>query len=164
MWTVPFGRISCFPHLRGLNLAESFYLAMPSLSWQTVVIVDPLCAPFRTAAFGDSQAEEPPVDADTELPAHFSARRLATLQGLAAIPALKLVLRAEARNARGNSEGALDALKKASSADSASTFVWHALAMAHERRGDHAESAATIARSWHSTRRISWHSIIWPTT
>jgi Flp pilus assembly protein TadD len=131
-----------FPaYLKGLNLAESFYLATPSLSWQTVVIGDPLCAPFRSAAFGDSQAE-PPVDADTELPAHFSARRLAALQGLATTPALKLVLRAETRNARGDSEGALDALKKASTADSASTFVWHALAAAHERRGQHAESAA----------------------
>jgi uncharacterized protein (TIGR03790 family) len=131
-----------FPaYLKGLNLAESFYLATPSLSWQTVVIGDPLCAPFRTAAFGETQAE-PPVDADTALPAHFSARRLATLQGLATTPALKLMLRAETREARGDSEGALDALKKASTADSASTFVWHALAIAHERRGDHAESAA----------------------
>jgi len=131
-----------FPaYLKGLNLAESFYLATPSLSWQTVVIGDPLCAPFRTKTFGDSQPE-PPVDADTELPAYFSARRLATLQGLATTPALKLILRAEARDARGDREGALDALKKATTADSASAFVWHALAAAHERRGEHAEAAA----------------------
>jgi len=130
-----------FPaYLKGLNLAEAFYLATPSLSWQAVVIGDPLCAPFRTAAFGESQPD-PPVDADTELPAHFSARRLATLQGRATAPALKLMLRAETRDARGDSEGALDALKKATTADSASTFVWHALAIAHERRGDHAEAA-----------------------
>src|SRR4029434_5395873 len=37
-----------FPaYLSGFNLAESFYLAMPYLSWQTVVIGDPLCAPLR---------------------------------------------------------------------------------------------------------------------
>ena len=37
-----------FPaYFRGMNLAESFYLAMPNVSWQTVVVGDPLCAPFR---------------------------------------------------------------------------------------------------------------------
>ena len=37
-----------FPaYVSGFNLIESFYLAMPNLSWQTVVIGDPLCAPFR---------------------------------------------------------------------------------------------------------------------
>jgi uncharacterized protein (TIGR03790 family) len=37
-----------FPaYARGMNLAEAFYLAMPYLSWQTIVIGDPLCAPFR---------------------------------------------------------------------------------------------------------------------
>ncbi len=36
-----------FPaYLAGFNLVESFYLAIPHLSWQTVVIGDPLCAPF----------------------------------------------------------------------------------------------------------------------
>ena len=35
-----------FPaYLRGMNLAESFYLAMPNVSWQTIVVGDPLCAP-----------------------------------------------------------------------------------------------------------------------
>jgi uncharacterized protein (TIGR03790 family) len=28
----------------GRNLAESYYLAMPALSWQNIVIGDPLCA------------------------------------------------------------------------------------------------------------------------
>ncbi|HSU67170.1 MAG TPA: TIGR03790 family protein [Tepidisphaeraceae bacterium] len=31
-------------YLQGRNLAESFYLAMPGLSWQGVVVGDPLCA------------------------------------------------------------------------------------------------------------------------
>ena len=30
----------------GLTLAEAYYLSIPSLSWMTVVIGDPLCAPF----------------------------------------------------------------------------------------------------------------------
>jgi uncharacterized protein (TIGR03790 family) len=40
-----------FPaYLAGFNLAESFYLAMPYLSWETIVIGDPLCAPFPRPA------------------------------------------------------------------------------------------------------------------
>ncbi len=36
-----------FPgYISGLNLAESFYKATPFLSWQTVVVGDPLCCPF----------------------------------------------------------------------------------------------------------------------
>ena len=37
-----------FPaYVGGLNLIEAYYAAMPYLSWQTVVVGDPLCAPFR---------------------------------------------------------------------------------------------------------------------
>ena len=69
-----------FPaYARGFNLIESFYLAMPSLSWQTVVVGDVLCSPF-----GASQPQttdlNPPIDPDTELPAFFSARRVAALR------------------------------------------------------------------------------------
>lgn len=34
-------------YTNGFNLAESYYIAMPYLSWQTVVVGDPLCAPYR---------------------------------------------------------------------------------------------------------------------
>ena len=37
-------------YLAGFNLIESFYLAMPHLSWQTVVVGDPLCTPFPRKA------------------------------------------------------------------------------------------------------------------
>ena len=30
-------------YLSGRNLAESFYLAIPALSWQNIVVGDPLC-------------------------------------------------------------------------------------------------------------------------
>ncbi len=37
-----------FPaYLSGFNLIESYYLSMPYLSWQTILVGDPLCAPFR---------------------------------------------------------------------------------------------------------------------
>jgi len=33
-----------FPaYLKGRNLAESYYLSIPGLSWQNVVLGDPLC-------------------------------------------------------------------------------------------------------------------------
>jgi uncharacterized protein (TIGR03790 family) len=70
-----------FPaYLSGFNLAESFYLAMPFLSWQTIVIGDPLCAPFPSA---QPLATEVPkaLDPDTGLPSIFSTREVALLTG-----------------------------------------------------------------------------------
>lgn len=63
-----------FPaYLSGFNLAESFYLALPYLGWQTVVIGDPLVAPFR-----QRQLAAPEIDggleATTGLPSYFSER------------------------------------------------------------------------------------------
>jgi len=63
-----------FPaYIYGHNLAESFYAALPCLSWQGVVIGDPLTAPFAGPAL---PAEElhPPLDPATRLPRFFAAR------------------------------------------------------------------------------------------
>ena len=66
-----------FPaYLSGANLVEAFYAAMPYLSWQTVVIGDPLCAPFRQTAL-DQAAIADPVDIETQLPALFAKRQVA---------------------------------------------------------------------------------------
>jgi uncharacterized protein (TIGR03790 family) len=132
-------------YLKGFNLAESFYLAMPSLSWQTVIVGDPLCAPFQTSELTTADPE-PPIDPETELPARFAARRLAALVRLAKPDALKLVLQAEARTAKGDTAGAVKALDKAASADRSSTFVWHSLADARERGGEYVEAAAANRR------------------
>ncbi len=65
-----------FPaYVSGLNLAEAFYAAMPFLSWQTVVIGDPLCAPFRQKLLEQSQIEAP-VDSVSELPGFFTQHRM----------------------------------------------------------------------------------------
>ena len=68
-----------FPaYVKGRTLGEAFYLAMPSVGWQTVVLGDPLCAPFAPA----SQTAEPPqapLDSETLMPRWFSDRRLAVL-------------------------------------------------------------------------------------
>lgn len=62
-----------FPaYLRGLNLAESYYAAIPLLSWQTVVIGDPLTSPFPGNPLPTAEAD-PPKDPTTGLPKYFAA-------------------------------------------------------------------------------------------
>ena len=71
-----------FPaYVAGFNLAESYYLAMPFLSWQNVIIGDPLCAPFRSQGLPPTEAN-PPLDPETELPQYFSTKRLQVLAGV----------------------------------------------------------------------------------
>ena len=62
-------------YLAGHNLIESFYLALPHLGWQAVVIGDPLCAPFprKAAEAADLQDD---LDPQTGLPVFFSGRRV----------------------------------------------------------------------------------------
>ncbi len=106
-----------FPaYVAGFNLIEAFYLAMPYVSWQTVVIGDPLCAPFPASV--QVVDANPPLDPETELPKLFSDRRLAALSrvGIGA-QAAKLSLRAEARMAKGDREGSQQALEMATALD-----------------------------------------------
>ncbi|HEV2348655.1 MAG TPA: TIGR03790 family protein [Terriglobia bacterium] len=61
-----------FPaYVKGFNLAESYYAAIPFLSWQTVVIGDPLTAPFAHTTLPKVEAD-PPVDPATGLPKFYS--------------------------------------------------------------------------------------------
>jgi uncharacterized protein (TIGR03790 family) len=61
-----------FPaYVGGLNLAESFYSAIPSLSWQTIVVGDPLTAPFPGTPLPPEEAD-PPKDPATGLPQFFA--------------------------------------------------------------------------------------------
>ena len=101
-----------FPaYTAGFNLAESFYLAMSSVSWQTVVVGDPLCAPFQKTATTDL---DPGLDPDTELPRWFSGRRLKALEGKnLALAGRQQYLLSEARRARGDTAGARKALAQA---------------------------------------------------
>jgi uncharacterized protein (TIGR03790 family) len=107
-----------FPaYLNGANVAEAFYLAMPYLSWQTVVIGDPLGAPFRQASLS-ADAIDRGLDAATELPAMFGARRLKVMEAnQVKHDAAAAFLRHEARSARGNVPGAREALEQAALAD-----------------------------------------------
>ena len=96
-----------FPaYLGGFNLAESFYLATPYLSWQTVIVGDPLCQPFSQKPLARADTE-PPVDPATELPSFFSERRMALVTATTKGDAktLSLLIRAETRLDRGDRSG-----------------------------------------------------------
>ena len=106
-----------FPaYVEGFNLIESFYLAMPFLSWQTIVIGDPLSGAFpRKTLLSRAELEED-IDAGTDLPALFGKRRLATVTEMSpGVPqrAVELVIQAEGLNARTDVNGASEALAEA---------------------------------------------------
>ena len=105
-----------FPaYMAGFNLVEAYYLAMPFLSWQTVVIGDPLCGPFPRKALSRTDLEDG-IDDATELPALFSKRRLAVTSELSPgipEPAVALVLKSESLMNRGDIPGARAALDQA---------------------------------------------------
>jgi uncharacterized protein (TIGR03790 family) len=122
-----------FPaYLSGFNLAEAFYLAMPFVSWQTVIVGDPLCAPFPRKALPPSDIDAG-IDPTTGLPALFSARRLrvAAARGVR-MDAARLVVRAEALTARDDKAGARAALEEATALEPRILAAQMALAQDYE--------------------------------
>lgn len=112
-----------FPaYLSGFNLIESFYLAMPALSWQTVVIGDPLCAPFRTKSLTPGEIDKG-IDPGTELPGYFSDHRMRVVgmtlakTGTVNPEITKLLIRAEVRLAKKDIAGAQKDLEDATAQD-----------------------------------------------
>jgi tetratricopeptide (TPR) repeat protein len=102
-----------FPaYVRGANLAEAFYAAMPYLSWQTIVVGDPLCAPFRRQTLTDHEID-PGLDESTDLPAYFSLRRLSAFPSTLQPEAKAAFVKAEVRFGRGEREAAVALLEKA---------------------------------------------------
>jgi uncharacterized protein (TIGR03790 family) len=127
-----------FPaYLAGFNLAESFYLAMPYLSWQTVVIGDPLCSPFpRTALTADQLSKG--LDPDTDLPALFSERRLALAAHNGLNPqALKLLFKEEAHLTRGDRSDAEALLMRAVELEPRFTVANLRLALMYEENREY---------------------------
>ncbi len=126
-----------FPaYLAGFSLAEAYYLAMPSLSWMTVVVGDPLCSPFgkeTTAAQDDV-----PLDPATELPELFSRRRLAMLQASGpALETAQLLLRAESRVQRGDRAGSKADLERATATAPTMIGAQFQLATMYQADGDY---------------------------
>ena len=129
-----------FPaYVSGFNLIESYYLAMPYLSWQTVVIGDPLCAPFpRTPPAQTSM--EPAADSISELPQFYSARRVREIQEemRGAQPAvLRLLLRAEGRRAKGDQAGYRQTLEQVVTSDPQLVSALLALASVYDQAGEY---------------------------
>jgi uncharacterized protein (TIGR03790 family) len=104
-------------YVGGFNLIESFYLAMPSLSWTAIVVGDPLCAPFRTQVLLAADLN-PAVDAATEMPQFLATRRVAALvDDGTKIGAAKLFAKSEVRTANGDHAGVQQALEQATAID-----------------------------------------------
>ena len=132
-----------FPaYVAGFSLAEAFYLAMPSVSWMTVVVGDPLCAPFANAT--TTRVEDPPIDPATELPAVFSQRRLAAASNSSLpLEVQQKLLRADSRTLRGDEAGARSDLEAATEAAPTLLAAQILLAVKYETAGDY---DAAIAR------------------
>ena len=127
-----------FPaYASGLNLAESFYLGIPYLSWQNVVIGDPLCAPFRTKSLSTAEAT-PPLDPDTELPRYFSAKRIGVLESLGVRSQVaRLMLKASAQVARGDLGLATRSLEEVTELEPTLNAAHFVLATLYDRSGEY---------------------------
>ena len=132
-----------FPaYLAGFNLIEAFYLAIPHLSWQTVVIGDPLCAPFSRKVLTRSDIEDT-FDASTGMPGLFSKRRMAVAQRLFKdVPpkVLALTFLAETRLAAGDNAGAQRALEQATEAMPSLASAQLQLALLYEQAEEYARA------------------------
>lgn len=130
-----------FPaYLEGFNLAEAFYLAMPFLSWQTIIIGDPLVAPFRVEPLA-ADAIAGGIDDATLLPSIFAGRRLAVVNrpGFNG-EALQLMLRADVYLTRDDQAGAEALLAQALELEPRMTDVAMRLAEYHDERDEHAQA------------------------
>ena len=136
-----------FPaYLAGFNLAESFYLSIPFLGWQTIVIGDPLCVPFPRKPLSTNEIDKG-MDLTTELPALFAERRLALFSdsGLK-IDGIKLLLMADARLARDETTNVDSLLRKAVEIDPRLTVAYFRLADSYEQRHEYDEAIAVYRR------------------
>jgi uncharacterized protein (TIGR03790 family) len=131
-----------FPaYASGRNLAEAYYAAMPYLSWQTIIVGDPLCAPFPHALLS-AQAIDAGLDAATELPSYFAKRRLATLPPSLNKDAAALFVRAESRTSRKDTAGVRQALEAAVGIEPKFTLARLQLASDADDEGDHDRAIA----------------------
>jgi uncharacterized protein (TIGR03790 family) len=128
-----------FPaYVSGLNLAESFYLSMPFLSWQQVVIGDPLVTAFPRKGLAAAEMD-PGIDPAIDLPRLFAERRLELLKPAGMkTEALRLTLKADGLRARDAPEAEIDAvLTEATKIEPRLASAQFHLAQEHESRGEH---------------------------
>jgi uncharacterized protein (TIGR03790 family) len=156
-----------FPaYFSGFNLIESYYMAMPALSWQTVVVGDPLCAPFRTKSLTPQEIDKG-IDPDTELPGYFSARRLRLVAASPVRPGAvdqevtKLLLRAEVRIAKQNLSGAQQDLEEATARDKGQIAAQALLAQIYEQNKefDKADARYRATLDWNPDNWIALNNL-----
>ncbi|MEZ5317515.1 MAG: TIGR03790 family protein [Vicinamibacterales bacterium] len=136
-----------FPaYLRGLNLAEAYYTAMPFLSWQTIVLGDPLCAPFRDRIVPPSELYEAGLDPDSAAPPIFTRRWLDLQAGTRFnTEALRLELRARGMRATGQTDDMAAVLERLVSLEPRLTSEALLLATLREQEGEY-DRAITLYR------------------
>jgi uncharacterized protein (TIGR03790 family) len=127
-----------FPaYLAGFDLAESFYLAMPFLSWQSVVIGDPLCAPFSSGQLAQSDTTTS-VDPDTGFPPIFSAREIAlAAKGGLNVEAIRLGFKGNVAAASGHVAEAEPLWVRATELEPRLVSLQARLAALYDARGDY---------------------------
>ena len=140
-----------FPaYASGFNLVESFYLAMPYLSWQTVVVGDPLCTPFPRTWAPQQTSLDPPLDQQTQLPRFFLARRIAATADQAAgglkRDAMLLGIRGEVLLAHGDKAAAREALEQATTIDPSFNGAHLAVASLYEESQEYDKAVAHYRR------------------
>jgi tetratricopeptide (TPR) repeat protein len=118
---------------------------MPYLSWQTIIVGDPLCAPFPHKAI-DGRELDPAVDDSTELPGLFSRRRLEHVPVGLNKAASAAFVRAEIRKVRGDEPGVRQALEAAVAAEPRFTAVRLDLA-SQDDRDEHFDQAIAHYRA-----------------
>jgi tetratricopeptide (TPR) repeat protein len=108
---------------------------MPYLSWQTIVIGDPLCAPFRRTPLTAVQLHGG-VEPETGIPVLYGERRLAVLKASGLDPdALKLTIQARAEQLRGNLDVVEALLVKATTIEPHLTSAHLGLALIFDESG-----------------------------
>ena len=132
-------------YLAGFSLAEAFHLALPHLSWRTLVVGDPLAT---VATRPGPRPVAPSLDARTDTGPFFTARWLQAarerLSGGARLSdeALRLALRAQMRVARGDLADACTSLERATSLEPGLLEAQFALASVYEAAGDYPRAEA----------------------
>jgi uncharacterized protein (TIGR03790 family) len=127
-------------YLRGLPLAEAYYRALPHISWQSVIVGDPLTRPF-----GKSEAiADVPADPATGLPKVFSTRRLESLRleiPHVSMDGLQHIAASELNQIRGDRAQAIESLERAAEAAPEVAAVHLRLAVLNEEAGETTKAA-----------------------
>ncbi len=125
-----------FPaYASGRNLAESFYAALPYLSWQTIVLGDPLATAFPRTALGTDETD-PSIDTATEVSTFFTRRQLAMMHPALSREAGAAFIRYQSRTRRSDAAGAREALEAAVAAEPRFIPARLELAAMDDRAGD----------------------------